>query len=87
MAESLIMLAKEGEHWFWTRYLIRGTRLTPHDIAWHRQTMSTEEVCEEWELTPEQVDAAVRWCERRRAGGRKAWATRRGRADGGHAPP
>lgn len=76
MAESLIMRARVGDEWLWPRYLIRGTRLEPSIIAWHHQTMTTEEIMDAWELSREQVEAAVRFTANRRAGGRKAWAQR-----------
>lgn len=68
-----VTAGKDG--WLWTRYLLEGTRIRPF-VFWSYWLGgdSVEFLARSYELCPGQVQAAIRWSERRSA------AAKRGRA-------
>lgn len=63
---------RKDSGWYWSRYTLANDRLTPGYVARCVETYgSVEKVMDEFDLTREQVETAVRWLQRkRRAAGR-----------------
>jgi uncharacterized protein (DUF433 family) len=61
-----VYLAKRGDSWMWSRYLMRGTRLKPGDLAVQvRAGRTIEQVADDYLVTDETVQAAVDWYDKR----------------------
>ena len=75
-----IVRLTKGPNWWWTRYVLEGTRLRPGFIwQFWKAGDSVEFLAESYEISVDEAQACIAWCERRSEAGKRAAATRKGR--------